>query len=223
MTARHRQKGMTLPEVLIALLVFAAIAGTSVYALRLGVDSRDQLARADANLKAFQIARTLIKEDMAQVTPRRVRNEFGDMEETVFRGNLESFGARREDDERLLAAFVRGGRINPDAAAPRSALQYVEYVYRNGALIRRSRAYLDEASRADVSERVLFDDLVDARAAFLLGEDRGELQWADICPVAGGSPPPRAIALTIEREDETPLRQLFWIGAVAVAGPETGA
>ncbi len=74
-----------------------------------------------------------------------------------------------------------------------------------------------------MSERVLFDDLVDARAAFLLGEDRGELQWADIWPVAGGSPPPRAIALTIEREDETPLRQLFWIGAVAVAGPETGA
>ncbi|PQA86802.1 type II secretion system minor pseudopilin GspJ [Hyphococcus luteus] len=218
MTARARQKGMTLPEVLIALLVFAAIATASVYALRLGVDSRDQLARVDAELKTFQIARTLIKEDMAQVTMRRVRNQFGDMEETVFRGNLESFGARREDDERLLAAFVRGGQINPDAAAPRSALQYVEYVYRNGALIRRSRAYLDEAEDADVIERVLFDGLLDAKAEFLLGEQRGELEWADIWPVGAGSAPPRAVAITLERENRPPLRQLFWIGSVGGAG-----
>jgi prepilin-type N-terminal cleavage/methylation domain-containing protein len=62
---RSQQQGLTLPEVLIALLVFSAIAATSVYALRLGVDSRDQLARVDDELKSFQLARTLIKEDMA--------------------------------------------------------------------------------------------------------------------------------------------------------------
>ncbi len=215
--AQRSQRGMTLPEVLIALLVFAAIAATSVYALRLGVDSRDQLARVDDELKAFQIARALIKEDMAQVTGRRVRNEYGDMEETVFRGNLESFGARREDDERLLAAFVRGGWINPDAQAPRSALQYVEYIYRNGALIRRSRAYLDEASGADVSERVLFSGLKDVRADFLLRETRGELEWAEIWPVGAGATPPQAVSLTIEREGHAPLQQLFWIGAVGAS------
>ncbi len=218
MTFARRQKGMTLPEVLIALMVFAAIATASVYALRLGVDSRDQLARVDEELKSFQIARTLIKEDMAQVAPRRVRNEFGDMEETVFRGNLESFGARREDDERLLAAFVRGGAINPDAVAPRSTLQFVEYVYRNGALIRRSRAYLDEAENSDAVERILFDGLVDARAEFLLRENRGDLEWADIWPVGGAGQPPKAVSITLERENAGPLRQLFWIGAVGGAG-----
>lgn len=215
------QKGLTLPEVLVALLVFSAIAATSVYALRLGVDSRDQLARIDDELKSFQIARAIIKEDMAQLAMRRVRNEFGDMEETVFRGNLDSFGARREDDERLLAAFVRGGWINPDAEAPRSALQYVEYVYRNGALIRRSRTYLDEAPDADVSERVLFGDLLDARATFLLRETRGELEWADIWPVGANAAPPKAVAITIEREGRAPLQQFFWIGAFA--GPAQGA
>ncbi|MEO1137409.1 MAG: type II secretion system minor pseudopilin GspJ, partial [Pseudomonadota bacterium] len=147
------QRGMTLPEVLIALLVFAAIAATSVYALRLGVDSRDQLAAVDDELKAFQIARTLIKDDLAQVTARVVRNEFGDARPAAFIGNLESFGARREDDERLLAAFVRSGWLNPAANEPRSTLQYVEYVYRNGALFRKSRAFLDEAANADTTER----------------------------------------------------------------------
>ncbi len=211
---RAEQRGMTLPEVMIALLVFAAIASTSVYALRLGVDSRDQLGGVDDRLKSFQIARTLIKEDLAQVTNRIVRDEFGSPLPAAFRGNLVSFGGSAADDEKLLAAFVRAGWRNPDADAPRSALQYVEYVYKSGALIRRARVYLDETSNSDVMERVLFDGLDNARAAFLTGEQRGELQWADIWPVSNRGAPPRAVALTLERAGEEPLEQLFWIGEV---------
>ncbi len=208
----HCQTGMTLPEVLIALLIFAAIAATSVYALRLGVDSRDQLTRVDDELKAFQIARTLIKEDMAQVTARTVRDEFGERRPAAFLGNLTSFGARREDDERVLVSFVRNGWLNPGGEEPRSTLQYVEYVFRSGAMIRRSRAYLDDASGADFTERVLFEGLSDARAAFLLNEVRGELNWSDIWPVTGASPPPPALSITLEREGRTSVEQLFWIG-----------
>lgn len=208
------QKGLTLPEVLIALLVFSAIAATAVYALRLGVDSRDQLAAVDSDLKDFQIARTLIKEDLAQISGRQVRDEFGDGRPAAFMGNLTSFASRSEDDERVLASFVRAGWINPGAEEPRSALQYVEYVFRGGALIRRGRAYLDDAANADSSERILFDNLLDARAAFLIGENRGELEWADIWPVSGGGAPPRAFSVTLEREDRAPLEQLFWIGTL---------
>ncbi len=212
---RVRQRGMTLPEVLVALLVFAAIASASVYALRLGVDSRDQLAAADAELKAFQIARTLIKEDLAQVTRRKVRDEFGEIGPAAFRGNLVTFGGRVEDDENVLMAFVRDGWVNPGAHAPRSALQYVEYIFRDGALIRRARIYLDEAAQSDVIERVLFDGLEGASAAFLVGEERGELAWADIWPVSAASAPPPAVALRLEWPDRAPLEQRFWIGEMA--------
>ncbi|GJL90723.1 type II secretion system minor pseudopilin GspJ [Hyphococcus sp.] len=212
-----RQKGMTLPEVLIALLVFAAIAATSVYALRLGVDSRDQLARVDDELKSFQIARTLIKEDMAQVALRKVRDEFGVERPAAFLGNLSHFGASREGDEKVLVSFVRDGWLNPGAETPRSSLQYVEYVFRGGALLRRNRAYLDDASGADETERVLFDGLVDARAAFLLNEVRGELNWSEIWPVTGASPPPLAISITLDRKDQAPLEQLFWLGRTEAA------
>lgn len=208
------QKGLTLPEVLVALLVFSAIAATSVYALRLGVDSRDQLAAVDEDLKSFQIARTLIKEDLAQLVDRAVRDEFGDGRPAAFMGNLASFASRSEDDELVLASFVRGGWINPQAEEPRSALQYVEYVFRGGALIRRSRVYLDEATGADNSERVLFDNLLDARAAFLTGESRGGLEWAEIWPVSGRGAPPQALSITLEWEGRAPMEQYFWIGSL---------
>lgn len=206
------QKGMTLPEVLIALLVFAAIASTSVYALRLGVDSRDQLAAADEQLKAFQIARALIKEDMAQVVSRNVRDEFGEEQAAPFQGNLVSFGASVEEDEKTLISFVRSGWRNPNAETPRSTLQFVEYIFTDGALIRRARIYLDETSQSDDMERVLFDGLDEASASFLLGETRGELDWADIWPVSNEGAPPPAVSLTLAWPGRQPLVQLFWIG-----------
>ncbi|MEZ5893091.1 MAG: type II secretion system minor pseudopilin GspJ [Parvularculaceae bacterium] len=217
MTVRRAQSGLTLPEVLIALVVFSAIAAASVHALRLGVDSRDQLAAADDTLKAEQIARTLIKEDFAQAVNRTVRDEFGAPIEAPFRGNLTRFGARSSDDEKLLVSFVRRGWINPQADAPRSALQYVEYVFRDGALIRRSRAYLDEAPKSDATERVLYEGLAGASAAFLLGETRGELDWADIWPVGGSRLLPMAVSISIEEEGKPALTQLFWIGEMGTA------
>ena len=217
MTGRRAQKGLTLPEVLIALLVFSMIASASVYALRLGVDSRDQLDAADRALKNLQIARILIKEDLAQIVQRPVRDEFGVSLPNVFTGGQAVFGGRVEDDETVLFSFVRNGWINPGSLSPRSALQYVEYVFRDGAVVRRSRAYLDEASNGDETERTVFEGLTDARAEFLNGELRGELVWVEAWPASGGAlavRPPRAVALTIEEESLAPLRQLFWIGDV---------
>lgn len=213
--SRAAQKGMTLPEVMIALLIFAAISSASIYALRLSVDSRDQLAAADLELKSMQIARTLIKEDMAQLTKRTVRDEFGAKKAASFYGNLVSYGGRVEDDEKLLASFVRNGWRNPDAGEPRSALQYVEYIFKNGSLIRRSRLYLDDTSGADTIERVLFEGLIEAHASFLIGPRGDELEWADIWPVSGGVNPPRALSLTLEQDGRAPIRQYFWIGEIS--------
>lgn len=214
---RRSQRGMTLPEVLVALLMFSAIAATSVQALRLGVESRDQLEAMNARMKSEQLSRLLIKEDLAQIVLRTVRDEFGTTNTAPFRGNLTRYGGSAADDETTLAAFVRRGWINPEAESPRSALQYVEYIFRDGVLIRRARIYPDGAPGADVMERELFTGLDQVRAAFLVGEARGELQWADIWPT-GGASLPKALSLTFERNGAPPLTQLFWIGEIG-AGP----
>ena len=64
MTHARTQSGITLPEVLISLLIFALISSAAVYSLRLGVDARDQLDTATDELRGFQVARSLLKEDI---------------------------------------------------------------------------------------------------------------------------------------------------------------
>ncbi len=211
----RRQSGFTLPEVLIALLIFALIASACVYALRLGVDSRDQLTLADNNLKRVQIARILMKEDLAQVVLRPVRDEFGEALPGSFSGGQVTFGSDIDDDEKLLMRFVRAGWINPNAQSPRSALQHVEYIFKGGALIRRAHIYLDETENAEVVERVLFDNLEVAEAEFLTGFAGRDLEWANGWPVSTEEiGPPRAVAVILQEEGGEPLRQLFWIGEI---------
>ena len=47
--ARHDQRGVTLPELLVALFVFALISSVGVYALRLAVEGREQLTENDSH------------------------------------------------------------------------------------------------------------------------------------------------------------------------------
>jgi general secretion pathway protein J len=209
------QRGLTLAELLVALLVFSFVAAASVYSLRLGVEAREQLSEADARLGEFEVARMLIKEDMTQLVARAVRDEFGNALGPPFQGGTELRVRPAVPGERLLLAFVRDGWANPDGEAPRSSLQYVEYVEKEGAIIRRARPFLDDARGQPRFERVLFRGTSDVQIAFLNGEARGELQWTEGWPVGGAGGFPRAISLAFSTERFGELSQLFWIGEIA--------
>lgn len=210
-----RQRGFTLAELLVALIIFAFVAAACVYSLRLGVDARDQLAKADGRLTQMQTARAIIREDMLQLADRPVRDEFGDIAGPAFMGGTELRLRRRSSpDETLLLAFVRRGWINPENQAPRSTLQYVEYIEKNGSVIRRIRPYLDGARNQPVFERILFKDVGDLEISFLAGEVRGELEWEDGWPYANYSLFPKAIAITFTTQRFGRLTQRFWIGEI---------
>jgi general secretion pathway protein J len=211
------QRGLTLAELLIALLVFSFVAATAVYALRLAVDAREQVSRAEERLAQLQIARLIVQEDLAQIVDRPVRDEFGEVAGPSFQGGRAILVRGASADETQLMRFVRGGWTNPLDASPRSTLQYVEYVARDGALVRRTRPYLDDARGQPVQERVLLENVGEPRVLFLAGEISGRLDWADGWPAGQSSGPPKAVMLTHGGARWGELTHLFWIGAIGAA------
>lgn len=213
-----RQAGLTLPELLIALLIFSMVSAAGVAGLRLSIDGRDQFEAADARLRDWQTMQAIVRDDLANMSVRVPRDEFGTSALGPFVGgqNLEFGRAPAVEGETRLFAFVRNGRVNPDDVEPRSTLQYVEYLFRDAALIRRTRPYIDAAPRATTSERQLLGRLSRAEAGFLLGRTSRGLDWAAAWPpVAGaGGNAPRAVRLVVEDARYGELEVLFWVGAI---------
>lgn len=216
---RNAQRGVTLVELLIALLVFAMIASVGVYAVRLAVDGRAQLVEADSALREWQIARLIMRQDFSQLAPRIVRDEFGNPQAGAVVAGIGFSGRQPVIGETPLVGFVRGGWSNYTARSPRSTLQYVEYLTIDGAIIRRMRPYLDDARDQPHFDRVLFAEVSDVEMTFLLEESSRGLEWVENWPPTGGGgltrSAPAAVKLVFTSPRYGRVEQLFWIGSIA--------
>ena len=212
--SKRAQRGLTLPELLIALLIFAMISGAAVYALRLSVEGREQLERADSDIREMQMMRQILKQDLINVVPRTVRDEFGEPLPAPFIGGAGLSFRRPVDGERTLLVFVRRGWANPDDRAPRSALQAVEYLVKGSDLVRRVRPYLDDARGQPRADRVLVSNVSDVEIAFATGlESAGRPEFVDLWPApVAPADFPQALRITMTAKRFGRLEQLFWLG-----------
>jgi general secretion pathway protein J len=207
---------MTLVELLVALLIFAMISSTGVYALRLALDGREQLQSASERLRDWQALRVVLRQDLYQATTRVARDEFGNPARAALLGGRTLATDKYVDGELPLIAFTRRGWANIDAAAPRSTLQYVEYLVRGEALIRRTRSYVDEASGATEIERVLLNDVRGVTMDFMSGETTLGLQWANDWPVVGVEGDlPRAVRLRLTSPRYGEIEILIPVGGMS--------
>lgn len=220
-----RRAGMTLVEVLVAMLVFALVAAAAAGSLRLAANARDQLTAADRRTSDLEIARLLIREDLAQIVERRTRDEFGATFGPAFLGGIETRTRPPVAGETLLAAFVRGGWANPDFEAPRSSLQSVEYLVRGDAVIRRTRPFLDDARGQPRTERQLLAGVSDVAIRFLDARKSAsgdpDAGWSAGWPIPGApdaDAPPRAVSIAFTTKRYGALRMAFWVGETG--GPE---
>jgi general secretion pathway protein J len=120
------ERGFTLVEMLVALAIFALIAGAALGLLRGAVTSEAALRRHDATAGQVRRMLALWQADLGQAEPRL------------------GFAANGGEGAPLVA-LVRDGWANPDGA-PRPPLQRLDYRWTGQALVRRSASHVDGAA-----------------------------------------------------------------------------
>ena len=75
--------------------------------------------------------------------------------------------------------FVRGGWINPAHFEARSSLQSVQYVLRDGALVREVTLRPDATAGTPVATRVLLEDVKSIDLGFVRGGQRSDFWQGD--------------------------------------------
>jgi general secretion pathway protein J len=188
--------GFTLVEALVSLFVFSLISAGCVGMLVQSLRAQERLNGAQMVLRDIQMTQALIAADVSQIAPRRVRladNQFAPR----FVGGLES----------SAMAFVRAGASPETEQGAFTQLTFVEYVVRDGALVRRTRSAIDPLPGAAMSERILLRDLTSAKMTFYDGQ-----AWSDTWLAAQGRGMPKAVALEATSKAYGALRIAAFVG-----------
>ena len=170
--APQSQSGFTLAETLVALFILAMVSSAGA-ALLIGATSTGQQIRDQEQItRQLDVAQRLIRQDIAALSARAIQPADGFSPA----GNL--YGDTPRSEEPFLR-FVRGGWINPAYVEPRSGLQTVQYVLRNGALIREASLRPDATAGTPVASRVLLNDVRTVELQFVRGDQRSDFWHGD--------------------------------------------
>ena len=193
-----KRTGFTLVEMLIALAIFAMIAGGALMLLRFTVDAEIASRDRTQQIAAMRRFLSVWNADLAQAVPRPARDGAGAMHAAL--------EAPTGAPDGVILRLTRGGWSNFDGA-PRPSLQRVEYRWQGGKLARAGYPFLDGA-RPDAAA-----PLADASAAPALRFRTSDGNWRDRWEPQRSAELPVAIELTLPREGGAPLRIVSLVGA----------
>lgn len=203
------ERGFTLVEVLVALLLTGLVAVLAYSALASALGASQSSDSEAQRLRDLDRAFRLLQRDLTQLVARPVTNGFGESE-AVFAGA--SGGGQ-------LLALTRGGW--PDARGEqRSELQRVAWRWQENRLWRDYWTNTDRAPAEESVSTLVLENIEDIRLRFLdgvgpaLGSDSA--QWRDswYAPTPGDRLPAAVeIVLTVEAWGE--IRRLFVLPADA--------
>lgn len=214
MSLRARRRGFTLIEILVALVVFAAMAAITWGALGQIARVRSALAVEQDRFAAIVRSMSDLERDLRQAISRPLRGNYG-----------ESVPALLGSSDRI--ELSRLGFANPRAEA-RSNIERVLYAIDNASLRRGRYAVLDRAAGSVAEWRDLLDQVTDFRLRYL-GPDGA---WRDQWPPRDTPPEelPRAIELRLRLDDFGELRRVLALpstipiaGVGATGSPDTPA
>jgi general secretion pathway protein J len=174
MTSRRSSRGFTLFEMLIAVSIFAIIGVVAFGGL--GQMTRTGQAVADANnrLSALQFAVVYFTRDWTQVSPRKIRDQYGDEQSNII-------------IEEGIITFTRSGWSNL-LGHQRSTLQRVQYLVVDKKLVRRHWQSLDQGIGELPLQSVLLEDVESMEVEFLDAQEKPISIWPLESSLEAGNP-----------------------------------
>ncbi len=159
-------KGFTLLELMIAIMMFAMIS-TAAFKLFESVSKAQQVTDGILErLDVLQRAQLIIEKDLFQLSPRSIRDEFGDRQPAV---KAPASGGQ-------VVEFTRSGWRNP-LNEIRSDLQRVQYELDEGKLIRSYWRMLDRAPDPVQIRQVLLEQVHRVSLRFLDEKKNWRSTW----------------------------------------------
>jgi general secretion pathway protein J len=191
-----QQRGFTLIEIMIAVLISAILAVMAFEAMQQAVTNRDRIRKHAQRLQAVQFTMRSFVQDFSQLVPRPVREPLGDDYQAALVGT---------NGVASQVFLTRDGWMNP-AGVARSTLQRVRYELRDGKLHRDYWMVLD----AQLDPAPISRELLDGVRSFHLRYMNDGRNWQDTWPPQGLGPTrterdlrwrPVAVEVTLELED----------------------
>lgn len=198
------ERGFTLVEMMIALLIFGLLAAAGVALLSFSVRAQGITAAKLDDIAAIGRLSSSLAADLAQASNRATRDEDGTLQ-PAFVGENAAGGAP-------LLHFVRGGWSNLDEAA-RPGQQKVDYRLDGGKLERIAYPMLDGAAPLRAAT------LLPAVSAVTIRYRFGGA-WSDRWDGSTGAPLPDAVEMVVTRTDGRQYRGVYLVGTGYGAAPK---
>jgi general secretion pathway protein J len=192
----NRQRGFTLIEIMVAVVITAILAAMTFQAIQQAVENRTRIGQNAERLQALQFTLRSLVQDFSQATPRPVRESSGaSYQSAVMSGAPVG----------VLVTLTRGGWMNP-AGLERSTLQRVRYVLEDGKLRREYWNVLDAQLDPPPIPRVLLDKVKSVQLRYMSENFSWQNDWPPLTPGSTRTGTqlgwrPVAVEVIIELED----------------------
>jgi len=165
MMRSFRNRGFTLLEMVVAVAIFAIMAAIAYTGLNHTIRVGNQVGESNLRLSELQFALSYFSSDWLQVSPRKVRNQYGDEESNII-------------IENNSVSFTRSGWANL-LQRKRSNLQRVQYLLIDNKLVRRHWLSLDQGIGEEPLESVLLHNVNALEVQFVDASEKAIDAWPD--------------------------------------------